>query len=125
MAKEYSRSQRVGDQIQRELAALIQFEIKDPRIGMTTVTAVEVNREFDKALVYVTVMGDQEKIDSTLRGLQQAAGFLRSELAKRLKVRTTPRLEFRYDESLERGLRMSALIDQAVAKEKGRNDEDE
>ena len=120
MAKEYSRTQRVADQIQRELAQVIQQEVKDPRVGMVTITAVEVTREFENAKVYITVMGDDDQAASTLTGLNKAAGFLRRELAHRLKLRTTPKLQFVRDTSLEDGLRLTALINNAVASDKSR-----
>ena len=115
MAKEYSRSRRVADQIQRELAQMIQQEVKDPRIGMVTVTAVDVTREFEHAKVYVTVLGDPSQLEASLQGLNRAAGFLRRELAHRLRLRTTPQLHFVHDASLEQGMHLSALISKAVA----------
>ncbi len=115
MAKEYSRKQRVADELQRQLAVLIQREVKDPRIGMLTITGVEVGKEFEHAKVYFSVLGDAENIATTQQGLQQAAGFLRRELGKLMKLRTTPQLHFEYDQSLAEGNRLSALINQAVA----------
>jgi ribosome-binding factor A len=117
MAQEYSRSRRVADQIQRELAQIIQQEVKDPRVGMVTITAVEVSREFEHAKIYITVLGDESL---TLEGLNKASGFLRRELAHRLKLRTTPKLHFHYDHSLEEGMRLSDLIDTAVASDKSK-----
>lgn len=115
MAKEFSRSRRVADQIQRHMAELIQMELGDPRIGMVTVTAVEVSHEFEHARVYFTVLGkkldDQSQIEETTEALNHAAGFLRRELARRLKLRTTPDLVFVYDTSLEKGNRLTELID--------------
>lgn len=119
MAKEYSRKQRVAEQIQKELAQLIQLEMKDPRLGMVTVSAVEVSRDLAFADVYVSFLGvdDQEKIDQSLKILGQAAGFLRSQLARAIKLRFTPQLRFYYDSSLQRGAYLSSLIDEAVAKD--------
>lgn len=124
MAKEYSRTRRVADQIQRELAQLIQQEVKDPRIGMVTVTAVEVTREFDHAKVYVTVLGDHAQLEASLHGLNSASGFLRRELAHRLKLRATPQLHFVYDSSLEQGIHLSALISEAVGKSHSESESD-
>jgi ribosome-binding factor A len=122
MAKEFSRTRRVADQIQRNMAELIQQELGDPRIGMVTVTAVEVTHEFERARVYFTVLGkglnDQSQIDETTAALNHAAGFLRRELARRMKLRTTPELVFIYDSSMEKGNRLSDLIDSAVGKSK-------
>jgi len=119
MAKEYSRTQRVADQIQKELAQLIQLEMKDPRLGMVTVSAVEVSRDMSFADIYVSFLGvdDQEKIDQSLKVLSQAAGFLRSQLARAIKLRFTPQLRFFYDNSLRRGAYLSSLIDEAIAKD--------
>ena len=119
MAKEYSRTQRVADQIQKELAQLIQLEMKDPRLGMVTVSVVEVSRDMSFADVYVSFLGvdDQQKIDQSLKVLSQAAGFLRSQLAKAIKLRFTPQLRFFYDNSLRRGAYLSSLIDEAIAKD--------
>lgn len=117
MAKEYSRTQRVGDQMQRELAQLIQREIKDPRLGIVTVTAVDVARDLAYAKVFITVMGkdNQKDIEQSLEILTNAAGYLRSLLGKSMKIRTIPQLKFMYDESIVRGSTMSALIDKALA----------
>ena len=123
MAKEFSRTRRVADQIQRQLAELIQMELGDPRVGMVTITGVEVTHEFEHARVYFTVLdenlADKEKakqsIEASTEALNKAAGFLRSALAKRLKLRTTPKLSFIYDSSMEYGNRLSDLIKQTGA----------
>ena len=115
MKRDYNRSDRVADQIQRELAGLIQLEVKDPRVGMVTITAVEVSREFEYARIFFTVLGDDKVRESTIKGLTHAAGFLRRELAHRLKLRTTPELQFIYDKSIDNAARMSELISAAVA----------
>jgi ribosome-binding factor A len=115
MAKEYSRTQRVADQIQKELAQLIQLEMKDPRLGMVTVSAVEVSRDLGFADVYVSFLGvdEQDNIDENLEVMKSAAGFLRSQLARSIKLRTIPQLRFRYDSSLRRGAYLSELIEKA------------
>lgn len=120
MAKEYSRTQRVGDQMQRELAQLIQREVKDPRLGIVTVTAVDVARDFAYAKVFITVMGkdSQQDIEQSLEILAKAGGYLRSLLGKSMKIRTIPQLTFIYDESIVRGSTMSALIDKALAEDR-------
>lgn len=114
MPREYSRSKRVGDQIQKELALLIQREIKDPRIGMVTVTGVEVSKEYEKAKVYITNLGNSEDTRITVDALNQAAGFLRSQLGTRLTIRRIPQLIFEYDKSVEQGRYLSDLIGKAV-----------
>ena len=118
MAQEYSRTQRVADQIQRELAALIQREVKDPRVGMATVSAVEVSRDLSHAKVFVTVLNggeDQQEIIESVKALNNASGFLRSQLGQRMKLRIVPTLRFHFDDSLSRGNYLSNLIDQARA----------
>ena len=129
MAKEYSRTERIGDQMQRELAQLIQREVKDPRLGLITVTAVNVARDLAHAKVFVTVMSKDtaEETAKSIEILNNASGYLRSLLGKAMKLRVIPQLNFLYDESIIRGSTMSALIDKAVAGDRkhlqGENDE--
>jgi len=119
VAKEFSRTRRVGEQMQRELSELIQRELKDPRVGMITITGVEVSRDMSHAKVYVTVLGGEHSLEETLATLKHAAGFLRHELGHRMKLRIIPELHFFYDASIERGAHLSALIDKAVGKRGG------
>jgi len=114
MPKDFSRTRRVGEQIQRELAVLIQQEIKDPRLGMVTVSAVEVSRDLSVAKVFVTVFDEQHDIAQSLEALNHAAGFLRHCLGKSMSLRSVPILKFIYDESVSQGNRLSSLIDEAV-----------
>jgi len=109
-----SRSARIADQIQRELAEVVRLELRDPRVGMITLTGVELSRDQSHAKVFFTVLGPASAAELALEGLQRAAGFLRSELAHRLTTRKVPELHFEYDESVERGMRLSRLIDEAV-----------
>ena len=118
MPKDYSRTLRVADQIQRELADLFDHEIKDPRVGMITLTGVEVDRDYAYAKVFYTTLGSKEDNFLVEKGLDRAKGFLRSSLSHRMKLRTIPQLQFVYDESIEHGVRLSNLIDEAIAKEK-------
>ncbi|AGI26078.1 30S ribosome-binding factor RbfA [Pseudomonas sp. MT3] len=121
MAKEYSRTQRIGDQMQRELALLIQREIKDPRLGLVTITGVDVARDLSHAKVYVTVMGQDDNAEVVKQNtsiLNDAAGFLRMQLGKAMKLRTVPQLHFSYDASIRRGAELSALIERAVAEDR-------
>lgn len=117
MAKDSSRTRRVAEQIQRELAELIQLELKDPRVGLVTLTDVEVTPDYAHAKVFFTLLGGEEHSAPVMAGLQHAAGFLRSQLAHRMKLRMMPQLHFVYDVSVERGMRLSHLIDEAVASE--------
>jgi ribosome-binding factor A len=128
MAKEYSRTQRIGDQMQRELAQLIQREIKDPRLGLVTLTGIDVSRDLAHAKVFFTVMGQDdnaEKIALNHEILQDAAGYLRMLLGRAIKLRTIPQLHFHYDESVRRGAQLSALIERAVAEDRRHHDADE
>lgn len=124
MAKEYSRTRRVGEQMQRELAALIQREIKDPRLGMVTVSGVEVARDYSIAKVFVTVLGGDADVATALDILNAAAGFLRHELGQRMRLRTVPHLKFLFDESIKRGSDLSRLIDEALAGEQNQPEDD-
>ena len=121
MPKEFPRSRRVGEQMQRELAELIRDEVKDPRVGMVTVAAVEVSKDLAQAKVYFTVLGAEPAV--TAEGLNRAAGFLRSELGRRMTMRSVPRLHFVYDDSVVRGNELASLIERAVSSD--RRDEEE
>lgn len=117
-----SRPQRVGDQIQKELARLVQFEVKDPRLGMITITGVEVAKDFAHADVWYTVLkGDREK---SQKALESAAGFLRTQVGRVVKLRITPHFRFRFDEAPSRGVEMSTLIDKALAEDRARHADD-
>ena len=120
MPKDFERTRRVAEQLQRELAVLIQQEIMDPRVGMITVSAVEVSKDLAHAKVYITALNEEQKHEQTIEALQHAAGFLQHELGKRVQLRTIPRLKFVYDESIERGTNLSALIDSAVARDQNK-----
>ena len=113
--KSSGRPQRLGDQIQRELSDLLQREVRDPRVGMVTLTAVDVSPDLSHAKIFFTTL-DKEHLAETTQGLKRAAGFLRSQLARRIKLYTTPELRFAYDESVERGDRLSRLIDSVLPK---------
>jgi ribosome-binding factor A len=112
--RDHSRTLRVAEQIQRELAELIRLELKDPRVGMVTLTDVEVTADYAHAKVFFTTLGTSDQIAAASAGLNHAAGFLRHELGQRIKLRGIPQLHFVYDESVERGVRLSRLIDEAV-----------
>ena len=112
------RLRRVADQIQRELSELLRAELKDPRIGMITLTGVEMSPDLALARVFFTTLGDAESLTQTEAGLARAAGFLRAQLASRLKLRVAPELRFHHDPSVERGVRLAQLIDAAVAGKK-------
>jgi ribosome-binding factor A len=117
MAKDFARSDRVAEQMLRELADLLQFEVKDPRVGMVTVTEVQVSGDMAHAKIFYSAnVGDDAKAAVALqKGLEKAAGFLRSQLSKRMLLRTVPQLHFVYDASIDRGMKMSKLIDEALS----------
>jgi ribosome-binding factor A len=107
------RPRKVADLIQRELSELIRLELRDPRVGMVTLTAVDVSPDLSHAKVYFTIL-NSEQLKETTQGLQRAASFLRSQLSKRMSMYTTPELRFVYDESVERGDHLSRLIDSVI-----------
>ena len=139
MAGANARVQRVADQIQRDLATLIQMEVSDPRVGMVSVTGVEVSRDLAHAKVYVTVMTtagesdndsgatgepNAQQIDENIKALNKASGYLRTLLAKQLNLRAVPKLQFHYDGSIARGQRLSSLIDDALAADREQHQDD-
>lgn len=118
MPKNYSRTLRIADQIQRELADLIRNELKDRRVGMITLTGVEVSQDYAHAKVFYTTLGSDEDNFLTDKGLKHASRFLRGQLSNRLRLRLVPQLQFIYDKSVEQGIRLSQLIDKAVMQDK-------
>jgi ribosome-binding factor A len=116
MAREYERTQRVADYLQRELAELIQHELRDPRLGMVSITGVEVSRDLAHARVYYTVMGadSDEEAGECTDVLNRAAGFLRRELSRDSTLRSVPQLKFCFDSSVGRGRQMEDLIRRAA-----------
>jgi len=108
--KSSGRPQKLGDQIQREVSDLLARELRDPRVGMLTVTAVDVSPDLSHAKVFFTLL-EKERLEDTLAGLKRASGYLRSQLARRIKLYTTPELRFVYDESVERGDHLARLIE--------------
>jgi len=107
---EFQRSHRVGEQIQKEISALLVKGLKDPRVGFVTITAVEVSGDLRHARIYFTVLGDEQARCETQSGLTSAIPFLRRELGKRLRLRLVPELTFQFDTSLEYGNRIEALL---------------
>lgn len=132
MAKEFSRTSRVAQQVQKELARILQQEVKDPRIGMVTISGVDITRDLAYAKVFVTFLtiGEQTNEES-LEGLNAASGYIRRLLGKAMQLRIVPEVRFCFDETLTEGLRISELVSGAVKKDKekivesGRVDEDQ
>lgn len=109
-----ARGLRVADQIQRDLAEIIAFELKDPRVGMVTITEVQITPDYAHAKVFFTMLSDnKEAIKNTVNGLSAAAGFIRGQLGRRLTIHTLPELHFVHDTSTARGMELSKLIDEA------------
>jgi ribosome-binding factor A len=114
MPRQFTRSERVAGQMRREIARLIQMELKDPQVGFVSVSDVEVSRDLAHAKVYVTVFNEAQA-PASLRALRRAAGFLRSRLGQEMRIRNVPELHFLHDSSVETGERMDRLIAEAVA----------
>ena len=120
--KPTERGHRVADQIQRDLSELIRLEVKDPRLGLITITDVEVTPDYAHAKVFYSVLPDDEsQLKKTAEGLAACRGFLRAKLGRMLKIHQTPELHFVRDDSVARAMAMSALIDRAVSGQ-GRHD---
>lgn len=121
MAKEFSRTRRIAQQLQQELAQVLQRDMKDPRVGMVTVNDVEVSRDLSYAKVYVTFFEeDPVKVDEKLAALNKAAPYARTLVAGRMKLRVMPELKFVYDKSLVEGMRMSNLVTEVINQDKAK-----
>lgn len=116
MPKEFRRSDRVADALQREVAETIRAEIRDPRVGMVNVNAVKVASDLSTAKVYLTFVDDPQDVpvEERITALNKAAGFLRSRIGKELQMRSIPRLHFLHDETVYRAESISKLIDSAL-----------
>ncbi|MCW8902529.1 30S ribosome-binding factor RbfA [Sedimenticola sp.] len=125
MAREFKRTDRVGAQIQRELAELVRTSFDSRQIGMVTIQAVEVVRDFSHAKIYFTFLGGELDQRGVGKMLKQAAPRLRHELGQRMRMRTVPELHFVHDESIERGSRLTSLIEQAVKSDHPDHDEND
>ena len=124
MPREFKRSERVAGQLRRELAQLIQQEVKDPDIGFISLSDVEVTRDLSHAKVYITVF-DSEKAEDTISALKRAAGYLRKRLGQEMRMRSVPELHFHHDASVETGQRMDGLIDAALASDRNSHENDD
>ncbi|PIJ51024.1 ribosome-binding factor A [Erwinia sp. OLTSP20] len=123
MAKEFGRPQRVSQELQKEIAIILQREIKDPRLGMmVTVSGVEVSRDLAYAKVFVTFLNDQDAdaINNGLKALKEASGYIRTLLGKAMRLRIVPELTFFYDNSLIEGMRMSNLVSTVIRNDDAR-----
>jgi ribosome-binding factor A len=123
MAREFSRTDRVSQQVHKEIASILQNEFKhrEPEVGMITISSVEVSRDLAHAKIYVTFyQNDEDKIKDDLVRLQDAKGFIRTLLAKRIRMRAVPAVHFFRDESITEGIRISTLVSQARAKDEAK-----
>ncbi len=121
MAREFSRSRRVGQELQKEIAMILQREIKDERLKLVTVSGVELSRDLNYAKVFVTFLeNDPEKIEQGMKVLKDASGFIRSLVGKAMRLRVTPELRFAYDQSLVEGMRISTLVSSTIAEDNRR-----
>lgn len=112
------RTQRLGEEIKKELSDIVQNHVRDPRIGFVSFTDVEVTRDLRHAKVFFSVLGNDEVRQSTFQGLEKAKGFIRSEMASRIKLRYMPELSFNYDNSLNNGENISRIISRINDEEK-------
>lgn len=124
MARDFNRTDRIADVIQKELAQIIHQEMKDPRVGLITLAQVKVSKDLSHAKIYVSVMLE-ENATQALEALNKASGFLRAQLAKRIQMRVMPILSFVYDDTTIKANRLSKLIDDARAKDKSSEDDTE
>lgn len=127
MARASNRTDKVSDLLKKEIALLIQKEVRDPRVGMASVTSVKVSKDLGYASVYVTLLGksNEEEAKEGIEALNKASGFLRSMLAKSVSMRTTPKLKFIYDDTLVKGQELTSLIDEALARDERDHQHDE
>jgi len=123
MPREFKRSERVAGSMRRELARLIQMEVKDPEVGFVSLSDVEVSSDLAHAKVFITVF-ESEKADSSLKALKRASGYLRHRLGQEMHIHSVPELHFHHDSSVETGQRMDSLIDAAVAADRENADAD-
>ncbi|MFD2443564.1 30S ribosome-binding factor RbfA [Bacillus sp. CGMCC 1.16607] len=118
------RANRVGEQMKKELSDIIGRKIKDPRIGFVTVTDVQVSGDLQQAKVYISVLGDEEQRENTLKGLAKAKGFIRTEVGQRIRLRKTPEIIFEWDESIDYGNRINTILHQ-LQEDSGKDNQDE
>lgn len=119
------RANRVGEQMKKELGDIIGRKIKDPRIGFVTVTDVSVTGDLQQATVYISVLGDENQKENTLKALAKAKGFIRSEIGQRIRLRKTPEISFEFDESISYGNRIQTILHQINVEETGKQPDKE
>jgi ribosome-binding factor A len=110
----YRRTDRINELLREEIALMVRNEVRDPRVGLATITAVETSPELDHARIYVTTLGDEQERSEVLAGLASAAPFIRTQLSKRLRMRRVPELHFQYDRMLDEATRIEQLLREAL-----------
>jgi len=125
MPREFPRARRIEEQLKRLLSELVRREVKDPRVGLITITEVEVSRDLTHARVYFTPFAGIGDADAALEALRHAAGYLRIQVRNQMRLRAAPELDFQLDDSIERGARLSSLITDAVDSDRSRHVEPE
>ena len=125
MPREFPRARRIEEQLKRLLSELVRREVKDPRVGLITITDVSVTRDLTHAKVYFTPFAGIGDPEAALEALQHAAGYLRIQVRNQMRLRSAPELVFQLDDSLERGARLSTLIHDAVESDRSRHVEPE
>ncbi len=121
MPREFPRARRIEEQLKRLLSDLVRREVKDPRVGLITITSAEVSKDLSHANVYFTPFAGTGDAAAALEALQHAAGYLRHQVRNQMRLRVAPELVFRIDDSVERGARLSALIHDAVEDDRRRH----
>jgi ribosome-binding factor A len=124
MPREFSRSERMAEQLRRELAEIVRDEIKDPRLGFVSFTEIRMSRDLSHAIVYSSVL-ESEKQDESIAVLNRAVGFIRKEIARRIRARIVPTLKFVVDESVTRGVAMDELISEALESDRSKDDDND
>lgn len=124
MPREFSRSERMAEQLRRELAEIVRDEIKDPRLGFVSFTEVRMSRDLSHAVIYCSVLNSEDQAES-IEILNRAVGFIRKEIARRIRARIVPTLKFAIDDSVMRGAAMDSLISKAIEKDSRRDDMDD
>ncbi len=124
MPREFSRSERMAEQLRRELAEIVRDEIKDPRLGFVSFTEVRMSRDLSHAVIYCSVLNSEDQAEA-IEILNRAVGFIRKEIARRIRARIVPTLKFAIDDSVMRGAAMDSLISKAIEKDNRRDDMDD
>lgn len=122
---QFKRTARINEQLRQEISLLIRSEVRDPRVGLATITAVEASPELDHARVYITTLGDDEEKEAAVEGLRSAASFIRTQLGRRLHMRRIPELHFQVDRKLENALRIESLLREALPHDKEEDEADQ